>query len=399
MKKDSDHSAKPSYVGYVFQGFYALLLLLEAEDNTQVSIETMDDIELSDPKNITLYQLKHSSSSSPSNLTITNEGLWKTITIWGKYASDKQVSTLMFVTSAAVSKTDSLKQIENKFCDEKDLSQLISDLEEEANRVIDERASSTAKKKPHETRYKGCELFTSLSSKQRASLLRKIIIVSKAIQINDISKEVTKKLSVIPLQVRQKVSAKLIEWWSVRVIKSLYEKQEEIIYKSEVLEKVFELIQECREDSLSDEYKDKSPDDTSIYKGSTMEKQIAAVRGGNSRLNRATKARWRAMNQRNVWLLDNVSVAPKLNRFDKRLIDEWKDKFEVLVEACNDFEDDKKCMEGLELLDWTHDDAPKIIPPIVERWNGDFLVRGTYQELADKGEVGWHPDYEKLIKI
>lgn len=401
MKKSLSHSAKPSYIGYVYQGFYALLLLLDSADNTQVSIETKDDIEIADPKNLTLFQLKHNMGLTPPRLTLSNEGFWKTIVIWSKYADDKQVGCLMFVTSAEISTSSPLKKIENKYCKVSDLKQLVLDIEKEAKNVIDQRLDANAKKKkklPHEVKYKGCEAYLTMSANQREMLLAKMVIVSKAVQIQNIPDEVMKKMLLIPLKYRSTISTKLIEWWSIRVVRSLYNKSEEVIYRSELQQKVFELIQECREDSLSNEYKNRNPDDMEIYKDSNMEKQIKAVKGGSARVSRATKARWRAMNQRKVWLMSDISVVPKIDEFDRGLKEEWKDKFDIMTEDCKKTDEDEKCNRGLALLDWTHDEAPKVVPPIVEKWNDDFLVRGSYQELADKGEVGWHPDYESVIE-
>ena len=79
-KVRSDHSAVDSAVGYHHQGLFALVRLLDAADNSSVSIETDDDVVLHDGIN-SLHQIKHT-QGSVRPLTLKNDGLWRTIAIW-----------------------------------------------------------------------------------------------------------------------------------------------------------------------------------------------------------------------------------------------------------------------------------------------------------------------------
>jgi hypothetical protein len=45
----------------------------------------------------------------------------------------------------------------------------------------------------------------------------------------------------------------------------------------------------------------------------------------------------------------------------------------------------------------THDEAPGVVRPIVDKWNAAYYVRGSYQVLAIDLEVGWHPEYRALL--
>ncbi|WP_242917369.1 ABC-three component system protein [Pontibacter liquoris] len=398
MSNPNKHSASSSLLGYLYQGYFALLQLLQAPDNSYVSIETQDDIELADQNNKSLLQLKHSLGSPPP-LTVKNDGLWKTIDIWCKYSKDSEITRLMYVTSATVGENDKLKLVENSLCPVDSLEELADALETEAKRVLEEREfarKNNRKKLPHEVKYKGCQAFLTLESNQRHLLIGKVMVLSQAVNITNIKSEVELNLLLLPQKYRSLVSEKILEWWGLRVVRSLYDKSEERISCTEVKDKIVEIVQECKDDFLSDDYGEKEPDDLNMYSGSLMEKQITLVSGGKARVVRATKARWKAMKQRSAWLLNNISLAPKLAAFDRSLIQEWKDEFDVMKEDCEDLSNDKKCEKGLELLDWSHKKAPTSIPPIVERWNSAYLVRGSYQELADKGEVGWHPSYDSI---
>nr|VFK66650.1 MAG: hypothetical protein BECKUNK1418G_GA0071005_11025 [Candidatus Kentron sp. UNK]VFK72139.1 MAG: hypothetical protein BECKUNK1418H_GA0071006_10985 [Candidatus Kentron sp. UNK] len=51
---------------------------------------------------------------------------------------------------------------------------------------------------------------------------------------------------------------------------------------------------------------------------------------------------------------------------------------------------------GKELLNWSFKDAPKDVPPIQPDWQSLYLIRGTYQDMANDFTVGWHPEFETL---
>jgi hypothetical protein len=73
MTKASTNDGTDSALGFSFQGFYALLVLLDAADDDQISVETADDV-VADGTNPRLIQLKHS-IGNPSALNEKNDGL------------------------------------------------------------------------------------------------------------------------------------------------------------------------------------------------------------------------------------------------------------------------------------------------------------------------------------
>ena len=89
-------------------------------------------------------------------------------------------------------------------------------------------------------------------------------------------------------------------------------------------------------------------------------------------------------------------MVERLDRFDKGLIREWRLRFEPLAPsaAMDQFADKKK---GQELFDWAFTHAWREVPPIHPEWKTPYLVRGTYQELANSRIVGWHPRYDALL--
>ena len=90
-----DSSAQSSMLGYFYQPFYALLILLNKDtgecDNAQVYIENIDDIDFQMGNNhLTLYQNKHHIKRQGS-ISDKSEDLWKTIRIWAERIKNKEI--------------------------------------------------------------------------------------------------------------------------------------------------------------------------------------------------------------------------------------------------------------------------------------------------------------------
>lgn len=129
-----------------------------------------------------------------------------------------------------------------------------------------------------------------------------------------------------------------------------------------------------------------------------MEKQIRFVNGGSSRIRRAALSRWRARNQRDYWLRQDISIAAALADYDEQLIEHWQDRFEPMCDDCNGLQPDEICNKGKGLLDWSHHDAPSEVPPLRSGSQPAFFVQGTYQQMADTLQVGWHANFKELLK-
>jgi hypothetical protein len=72
------HSAADSALGFYYQTFFALLTLLnQTADDAAVAVERLDDVEIKADGHLLLYQLKHSISATPPDITLKSRALWK----------------------------------------------------------------------------------------------------------------------------------------------------------------------------------------------------------------------------------------------------------------------------------------------------------------------------------
>ena len=80
----SSFSATAPAIGYYYQALYALIVLLDGDDDLIVSVETSDDVVASSKNAYSLHQLKYSGKKE-NKISIKSDGLWSTIRIWSKH--------------------------------------------------------------------------------------------------------------------------------------------------------------------------------------------------------------------------------------------------------------------------------------------------------------------------
>ncbi len=389
------HSADDAAVGFYYQGLFALLVLLDAGDDGSVAVEAGDDVELrgSDP---TLFQLKHSLGDPPA-VSVKSDGFWKTLAIWAPHAKDMS-RRFVFVTCADLQPDSSLQEL----CTENpNVLRVVKTLVAEAERVVKAREirQAAGERLPYAVRIAGCEALLSLLPDDLSRLISRIRIASRQVNAADLPNEIEKRLnSYLPPAIRPKVVERLIEWWDRQVALSLLKKRSPHLFKRELQEKLHEIIAQHASEGLPDDFSLREPESLETELGTAMERQINLVNGGHARIHRAAVARWRARNQRERWMKDDLSLAAALDTFDQRLIERWADRHGPMRDDYAAESDDAKRMKGVELLDWSHLNAPNEVPPVRPRWSEAFLVQGSYQQLADELKVGWHPQFRELFQ-
>lgn len=408
------NDATASYLGYIFQGQYALLALWDAEDDdAAVSVETADDVELegNDPR---LAQLKHS-TGTPAALSITNAGFWKTLRIWAAHLLDDPMARTgdaagdrtkyLFVTVATLAAGDALDALVRGVArTDATLSDVLEALVTEAKRVRDERAAAAATGEglPHADRAAGCEAFLGLSEAERRRLTARIEILPASFRITDIRGEVERRLQragSVRATIRASVAERLIERWDRQVALALMTERTREIRRTELLGLLEDLIREHGPAMLPNDYGARQPDadEYAAAEGSTLERQILLVKGGAARVERAVRDRWRARNQRRRWTDFDASLVLELKAYDDVLKEAWSDRHGPMCDDCRGHDDDERCRRGLEILDWAHGQAPAAVPPPRTGWSDGFYVRGMLQQLADELQVGWHPEYRERL--
>ncbi|WP_089726332.1 ABC-three component system protein [Candidatus Thiosymbion oneisti] len=391
MATTSNHSARDPAVGFYYQGLYALVVLLDADDLASAIIEGDDDIQLDGPEP-KLIQLKHSLGNPPA-FNEHNDGFWKAIHNWIAHLHEGH-SHFLFITTAEV---DSASPLTGLTSGGSQRQSVVDSLVNEAQHVRDHRQQQedTGKTLSYKKRWLGCKAFLDLSAKDRRHLVERIQLMPRSFVATRIVDEVERRLLIVPLRIRRQLAERLIEWWDWQAASALIGLRERTVSKQEVLEKISDLIQSLGEDALPDDYGHRTPPKGEGL-GNNLTRQIRLVGGGERRIDRAARDRWRARNQRGRWLDERLSNISELKRFDDSLAEAWKDRHDELQEDCDAGRKEPES-GGRGLLDWSYHTAPGQLPPIRSSWREAYLVHGSYQQMAEELEVGWHPEYRALL--
>jgi hypothetical protein len=395
----SSHSAEGSALGFWYQSLYALLLLVSKDtDNAAVGIEQLDDIELKADGHTLLYQLKHSITKKPSPVGIKSPALWRTVKVWADLLPKIELAetSLHLVTVGGLVEEDPLISLTDP---NDNREALVDAMSAEASRVVAERARAreVGEPLPHAVRKDGCEAFLKLSEAGRLNLLLRVTLKIDSPTVDQIEKQIEHYLTILPAEQRPQIAKRLVEWWDRQVVYSLCGKRERVIARTEFQVQLSEVVAEVDRGKLVAHFETLAKPFEYQADG-MLSKQIALVNGRNSDFENAIREEWKARSQRARWATDNPAMSAKINEYDIVLKQYWEDLHKRMVEDCADIADEDRRRSGLDLLRWTHDKAPNTVRPIEEGFGAAYYVRGSYQVLAISLLVGWHPNFEALLK-
>lgn len=394
-----NHAAPGSAIGFFYQSYYSLLALIKAgSDSAAIGIELLDDIQLSDGTSEVLHQLKHSMLTKPKKVSIKSTVLWKTLAAWidvlGKV--DLNQTRFLLVTVAGVDSSSTLNLLSTSGTTR---ATLISELDVEATRVINERldAIKNKKKPPHSDRLAGCQAWLALSSREKKKFVAKIELKASSSSIGSLEEDIADALTILPKIQRGKIAIRLIQWWEREIVRSLCGKRKRVIEMTEVQQVILELSKEFADGKLKANFETTFPPSSHKPDG-MIAKQILLVNGTKTHITMAVRDEWRARAERSNWINDRPDMATAIDDYDLRLIQRWQDKHGVMVDSCVNQNEDQKCVRGLELLTWIHEEAANKIAPLKEGYVSSYYVCGTYHTLASSLKVGWHPEYKNRLK-
>jgi hypothetical protein len=401
------HSAIGPALGYYYQAIFALICLFDSKnDNAYVSIETFDDVYHDDGSQKTLHQLKHSINTD-SKISIKSDELWKTLKVWCDYikTNDPNYGIFTLSTVATIDSKSPLNVLANTTGNRDFLE---SSLIQEAQRVIDERKAVAQEnlirisnkqkeaKLPYESKYKGCEAFISLDETKRNSLLKNTRINTESFSIKDAQNEVIQKIRTGSQSKNYITLAEsIIAWWDREAVRSLTRERNECIFFSELQEFISKKNSEIYNDGFTNDIDDLELPPPDISHPIHI-KQLEIIDATTTQTRRSFNTELKARIQRGIWMKNNLPAASKLKNYDNLLIERWSYEFDEIKDVITE---DQKKEKGRSLLNWSDKEAHNQVKSISPHYNNPDLIRGSYQMLSKDKRVGWHCDFDSLIKL
>ncbi|TXN02373.1 hypothetical protein FV222_09635 [Methylobacterium sp. WL103] len=309
---------------------------------------------------------------------------------------DLTKTSLHLVTVADLSPTSPLKVLLDEVGDR---DELVTALQEEAQRVVHERADAEAQgitPLPHASRAPGCKAFLELSEGIQTELVSKIRLMPGQQNIRHIEDALAKTLTSVLAKDQPRVAELMVEWWNRQIIHAHCGKRTKAINRFELVSRHMEIVSDIKQDNLVDHYAGQLPPDS--YRSHPMvEEQIRLVGGTQTWLQRAVTNEWRARTSRSRWATENPTWREKINNHDDHLAEEWSYKHSDMCVECIGQTESMKNDSGRELLKWSFYVAPNQIEHLAPSITAPSYVRGTFHVLSIGGRIGWHPEYRKLL--
>lgn len=390
-------SAGEQGLGYIYQGRMALHQMLLLPEGTTVYLEKDDDIDFEDSNGSkSLASLKHKAEGN--RLTDLSTDFWKSVRIWlVRYKRDDRAkSNLRFFlfTTEEVGADSFLTIFLPGFAANVGNRRTPRELTEGAlGRSKSEFIGTVAKE------------FNELTDAEKEDFLERIQIFNGSPRIGDIPKLVKEgPMRIIRPANRDAVFERLEGWWNEQVIRLLTGARAEGISGNEISEKMFSLSEEYKSDNLPITFLGKEPAEgiNTDNDPRTFVSQLREIGISKDRIRSAILDFYRAFEQRSEWTRENLLVPGELDRYEERLVDEWKRYRDVVFEELDENSAEGTLKRaGKDLYKWADLESGKIDSlRIRERVTEPYVTRGSFHILANATPaptIYWHPRFLERI--
>ncbi|WP_424682434.1 ABC-three component system protein [Frateuria sp. YIM B11624] len=391
------YSAGEQGLGYIYQGRLALYQMLQLPESTIVFLEKDDDVDFEDGNGSkSLASLKHKAEGE--RLTDLSTDFWKSVRIWlARYKRDDRAkSNLRFFlfTTGKVSTDSFLKRFLPGVVWNSDDDKTLRELAEDALAKSKSASIGTIARE-----------FNELTKTEKEDFLARIQIFDRSPRIGDLPKLVKEgPMRIIRPANRDAVFERLEGWWNDQVIRLLTGARTEGIPGDEISEKIISLSEEYKSDNLPITFLGKQPAEgiDTDNDPRPFVRQLREIGISKDRIHSAILDFYRAFEQRSEWARENLLVSGELDRYEDRLVDEWRRYKDVVFEELdeNSAEDTLK-RAGKDLYRWADLESGKIHSlRIRERVTEPYVTRGSFHILANATptpRIYWHPRFLERV--
>lgn len=387
----SRFSAAGSALGYLAQIEYALLIALhrmDSDERLRLSLETVDDITFETEGQLReLWQTKHHVDRQGS-LGDASPDLWKTLHNWIE-TSDNDSACFLFTTATAPAGTAASL-----------LGPTRSDQDVTTAR---ERLDAVASAAGNASSAGYYAAYLSLGDEQRTELLSRVTVLDSAVSGEGITDRLIATVRKAAIsQRRVPLIERLRGWWHGRAMVHLTrvaQGENDWIDLQEIEDQLLLIAQTLRDDNLPLDYgNEPEPTQSEVAEDDRIfVEQLKIILLHHDRIRQAVYDHNRAFLQRSRWQREQLVAIGELDVYDRRLMEEWKRVFLPLAEPSGGDgagEADKRS-NARQLYGRLQE---RILPEIRAEVRSGYIPLGSLHLLADRLQIGWHPDWVELLK-
>ncbi|WP_146070039.1 ABC-three component system protein [Cryobacterium sp. Y29] len=328
---------------------------------------------------------------SQTSLTDKSVDLWKTIRVWLQTPSlaavDGPMLTLVTTAPVQAGSAASLLGINDA---ERNIAKALSLLD---------TASGTGSVATQP----GREAWTKVSPSVRASLLSRIRVLGEQASVAELDLLLDAELApFVPSKHVAEYRSRLWGWWDSRAVSILLQNRTVVgggsVSAAELYERMQTIRDDFRVDALVVDFT-LDFDDEKVAAGHDEHfvDQLRWVKVGTGTLRNAVVDYLRAYAHTTKWVQNGDLFDDELERYQTALKDEWSRRFYEMIEDLETdgvIDLDVRAVRGRELFRTLSESVQVTIRP---EFNVAFHARGTRHNIANDGEYGWHPDFERIL--
>ncbi len=386
MSSLSKHTASGQALGYFFQLERSLSWLAKAPADSIIGIETEDDVVVKIADGVSIYEQDKSSVTTHPFLP-SKKDLWKTLLIWAEAIENNEItlenSYFFLVTNKP--KSDSLAGV----------------LSSAKVEVEIEKALALLKEKGAQTTGKVKELVDKLfkySDTLLSGLIKNISFQSGDTIYGDglIKKlESDLQLDMKATDQNSSIIRELLGWVFGQVVNAWRNKIPAFIDRNAFHREKINIITNYRQ-SVIDEYiieLGKVPKaDERVEWNNRYVKQLQLIRCTKEDIQTAIHHYLNSVSKRTLLAKQGYLTEKQLEELDRNLKEHWQS-----ISRSRKISHTSLTPENLGQL--IYFDTTSYDTTVGNyKLNSHFITKGSYHSLADKLSVGWHPEFDILLK-
>ncbi|WP_433177318.1 ABC-three component system protein [Actinoallomurus sp. CA-150999] len=351
-------------------------------------METHDDVgwesaTTGDP--VELLQTKHHLVESVG-LGDKDSDIWKTLLVWmdTAYPTDPQGPRLILVTTSVAEPGTAAYALRSETRDE---STALFKLTEAAS-----NSSAKATEKARAT-------FLKLSDADRMIFLSRVAIADGAVRSEGLEEELRVALwASLPSDHQDLFLSLVWKWWARTALRMLQGEKKSVsaVEAQQSISNIRDGFTAGRLPTLVDLADVDEGVVVAAHHDEKFVHQLRWVECGETNLRKAVVDYYRAYTQVHRWLTEDLIASPELDKFEDNLKDEWQRVFADMQEDLGEDADERvKVKAGRRLLRQLRDSTNVTVR---SGYDDLFFARGRRHALADRGLIGWHPDFEHRLE-
>ena len=385
----ADHGAAPSAIGYLYQTDWALLELLQAgrvRPDESITLELHDDVaweKSGEPTEV--LQLKHHQSRA-AGLGDKSPDWWRTLQVWmDDPRMIDQAGPILAIVTTSVAAPDSA-------------AGLLSGPNRDVKRALSQLDAAAADASSKSTRV-ARDKWRALSAASRLGLVARIRVLDGSVRVTDVEAAVAQELKWgLPKGQEPTYLSLVWRWWHTVSLDMLARRRRavSVIESEQELSRIRDMFASDNLPTLV-QLSDVDEDDlVGIHDAYPFVEQLRWVRVPTKNLRKSIVDYYRAVTQETTWVDRSMIGLSEIQTFADNLKDEWERCFEDMTDELDgDLDERVREQAGLALFKKLRDSTTVAVRA---RYNDPFYARGKRHELANIGDIGWHPDFEDRLK-